>query len=207
MGFQDELVALSDRAVLVAEQARADELMPYEEKREVLAALVELSKSQAHALGVAAMKLTEAVLVANQIFPYVVDYVRAFEQYSGIADVRRLQAAVTTALEDNDRAAMRLERLTRAEVVQSGQQGLQTAMIESPYVVGWQRELEKDACELCQWWAREGRVWPVDHVMPTHKGCACTPSPVYSDEYRGIVEPTGEARKAWKKENERNGAQ
>src|SRR5690625_6970662 len=47
---------------------------------------------------------------------------------------------------------------------------------------GWTRLLDAEGCELCDWWARDGRVWPKRHPMPRHKGCKCQQLPAYDGE-------------------------
>lgn len=39
-----------------------------------------------------------------------------------------------------------------------GQQATTEAMTKHPLVQGWVREFDDDPCQLCQWWAREGRI-------------------------------------------------
>ena len=48
----------------------------------------------------------------------------------------------------------------------------------SSRVSGWVRSLDSNACELCQGWSRDGKVWDDDHTMPRHTGCTCTQDPV-----------------------------
>lgn len=99
-------------------------------------------------------------------------------------DMARLEQAVSTILqsrkpETND---SRIERLGRAEVVETGQASMYDALQTTEGVEGWRRDLEPGACEMCQWWEREGRVWPKDHPMPKHKGCECTQEPIVAEK-------------------------
>ena len=57
-------------------------------------------------------------------------------------------------------------------------QGQIVETYKSHGVGGWTRGLNSGACQLCQWWSRDRQVWPLDHRMPTHKGCGCYPVPV-----------------------------
>lgn len=99
--------------------------------------------------------------------------------YADSERVRKgLETIVAAGVLEPDTASTRLKRFGYAETVEASQRAFGQAMKESPHVGGWVRGLEPDACELCVWWAREGRVWPSDHSMPTHKGCICTPIPV-----------------------------
>lgn len=110
-------------------------------------------------------------------------------------DLHRLHRAVVTATADPDQydVLMRLARLARAEYGEAGQRGYQKALQADTRIRGWTRGLEPDACQLCRWWWREGRVWPKGHAMPTHPGCMCTPvpstdqpEPLADNRYAGI---------------------
>lgn len=90
----------------------------------------------------------------------------------------RLETAVGTILSGSGDPRVQLSRLGRAEPVEAVQDGYTGAIARSKLLQGWIRGLEPDACELCTWWWREGRVWPRDHIMPRHKGCECMPEPV-----------------------------
>ena len=97
----------------------------------------------------------------------------------------RLETAVDTILSGSGDPRMQLSRLGRAELVEAVQDGYTGAIARSKLLQGWTRGLEPDACELCTWWAREGRVWPKDHIMPRHKGCECMPEPVLAPVISG----------------------
>src|SRR5699024_3454150 len=97
-------------------------------------------------------------------------------------DQSRLRKSVETILADLDmddiesvaQLITRMERLARAEAIEAAQSGNGKAMARSKKVQGWKRGLEADACELSTWWWREGGIWPKDHTMTTHHGCACS---------------------------------
>ena len=72
-------------------------------------------------------------------------------------------------------AAMRLERLARAEPFEAAQQATTEAMQRHNLVEGWTRQMDANPCQLCKWWWREGRVWPKVHPFQRHKGCNCQP--------------------------------
>ena len=96
-------------------------------------------------------------------------------------DTAVLAAVVAGVLDDEqgaDATPARLGRLARSEPLYAAQEATQGALIAEPVIVGWTRDLEGDACQLCRWWWREGRVWSPEHRMPTHKGCACSQLPV-----------------------------
>ena len=96
-------------------------------------------------------------------------------------DLDRLRTAAGTVLERLDptdagtvsTVEAAADRLARSEAVQAAQRNYGTTMGKSRAVSGWVRDIEPDACELCQWWQRDGQVWPAQHVMPTHPGCTC----------------------------------
>ena len=95
-------------------------------------------------------------------------------------DSKRVRDAIWTVVGSGaqEQLEMRLGRLAHAETVESSQRAFNEALQRSGLAEGWIRGLEAGACQLCRWWWREGQAWPVDHVMPTHKGCTCTPIPV-----------------------------
>ena len=91
-----------------------------------------------------------------------------------IADRARFDSALSTILDgDVEAVTMRLGRLALAEAIESARTVSAQYMRGSKKVSGWIRELDSDPCQLCTWWWRDGRVWPADHEMPVHKGCAC----------------------------------
>ena len=118
---------------------------------------------------------------------------------TGIApadDSERLGKAVTTILDDLDdaadepaedtedeedsadtdpvdTAAMRLERLARAEPLDTGQAVTVEIINRLPRVEGWKRVLDADPCERCQRWAEDGRVFPKDAHFKRHLNCNC----------------------------------
>ncbi|MDA2893060.1 hypothetical protein PDG61_19215 [Mycolicibacterium sp. BiH015] len=89
----------------------------------------------------------------------------------------RLLQAARTALEDRDTALERIERLARSETLGTAQSTVTNALDGTPRTrggyIGWTRQLNARACEVCQRWERGGRVWPADHYMPRHPNCAC----------------------------------
>ena len=89
-------------------------------------------------------------------------------------DSDRLARAATTLLDTPDASPARWQRLADAEIKEAGSRAYSTAVTAQPAVTGWTRGLSADACQLCRWWARNGRLWPPDHPMPTHKGCTCS---------------------------------
>ena len=101
-------------------------------------------------------------------------------------DTGRLARAVATARESPETAPVRLGRLARAEPVESSQRAYSRAIARHPGVGGWRRGTNPDACELCTWWHRDGRLWPKSHQMPTHTGCLCEPVAVATGYARPV---------------------
>lgn len=103
---------------------------------------------------------------------------KALEHYQDLDRLERaLGTVLTTGALDAETIEKQLGRLAYAETVEASQRAFQEGMKKSDQVGGWIRGLEPNSCQLCQWWSRDGQVWPVDHQMPTHKGCTCTPIP------------------------------
>ncbi len=100
-------------------------------------------------------------------------------------DSDRLAKAVETiASGEPGDSVVRLERLARSEVFTAAQdatlQALSGREVDGRHV-GWVRQLEQGHCQLCEWWARDGRVFPKDHRMPTHPNCNCVQRIVISE--------------------------
>lgn len=97
--------------------------------------------------------------------------------------------------------SFRLGRLGYVVPMEETQQAYQIELQRDTKVEGWQRGLNSDACELCRWWWREGRIWPKDHPMPTHKGCKCQQVPKYAER----IQETGYTRTLRAQEYAREG--
>lgn len=85
----------------------------------------------------------------------------------------------------------RLRRIGNAEPLEATQRGYSAALVESDDVNGWVRNVEPDACDLCEWWYFDGRVWPASSTMPTHKGCVCSQIPVVRTLKPAALSPYG----------------
>lgn len=137
--------------------------------------------------------------------------VAQIEEQTGIAalatgvtptdDGERLVKAVDTVLAERDTASlsnlepdnavMRLDRLARSETFEAAQTGTWEAIQRQPLVHGWVRQSEGQWCQLCEWWSRDGRVWPKAHPFQRHKGCNCQPRIVLADN----IKSTGYTRR------------
>lgn len=92
----------------------------------------------------------------------------------------RLARGLDTILDgDPDQIEMRLDRLGHTAPIEQVQLGYDSGLQADPLVEGWTRGLNDSACQLCQWWWRDGRVWEKEHPLQTHKGCLCQKVPVW----------------------------
>lgn len=95
-----------------------------------------------------------------------------------VDDRDRLEKAFMTILATDQDIIMQLERIGVVEPLEAAARRLSLGIQRDQRVKGWIREMDSDACQLCRWWWREGREWPAEHPMPTHKGCVCTQLPI-----------------------------
>lgn len=138
---------------------------------ELTAALIARANTRAVALADLALATTLSVEL-GQVRPTV--GVQAPD------DVERLRDAVTTlvvAAAAVDVTA-RLGRLATAEPAAAAQIAWIDGMGQWDDVEGWMRQLDADACELCQSWAADDVVFPTTTKMLHHPGCQCTPKPM-----------------------------
>lgn len=90
----------------------------------------------------------------------------------------KVSQSLQTILEgDPDQIVTRLERLGYVLPIEETQRGYGDELQRDPRVEGWRRGMDNGACQLCQWWWREGRIWPKRHPFQTHKGCKCQQIP------------------------------
>ena len=92
---------------------------------------------------------------------------------------------------DDDEALTRFDRLARSEPLETAQQAVHDAMQSQPLVEGWTRQMDDDPCQLCQWWSREGRVWPKAHPFQRHVWCNCQAKIVLAEH----IQSTGYTRR------------
>src|SRR5699024_3702760 len=90
----------------------------------------------------------------------------------------KIQQSLETILDgDQDQIEQRLERLGNTLPIDETQAGYAAQLQVDDLATGWTRLLAAAGCELCEWWSRDGRVWPKRHPMPRHKGCKCQQLP------------------------------
>uniref|UniRef100_A1UHG2 Phage head morphogenesis domain-containing protein n=1 Tax=Mycobacterium sp. (strain KMS) TaxID=189918 RepID=A1UHG2_MYCSK len=182
--YQTATAALSARTQTEV-QAIYARLAAGEITQDTAAVLIAATVNRANA---AATALADVWLVAQ------------IEELSGIAtttvglpavdDSDRLIQAAMTILGDRDSVDMRLDRLARAEPLESAHRATVDAIKEQPLVQGWTRAMDGDPCQLCRWWWRQGRVWPKAHPFQRHKGCNCQPRIVLAEN----IQSTGYTR-------------
>lgn len=75
----------------------------------------------------------------------------------------------------------RIERLARAEIARTAQDH-RLAVIDQngATVLGYTRQTDGDACDLCLSWADDGAVFSTDTEFHAHPQCCCVPEAVYS---------------------------
>lgn len=188
MSFRDELLALGGRAeasVIEVYRRFLDATITRDQAVELLAVLVQ--KYNLRAATLADLSLSATLMVETATPVPVTATTRATE-------LDRLSKAASTVLvvaETSEVPEAIVARLARAETFNAGQNAYTEGIATSKATRGWIRGISPNCCQLCRWWWREGRVWPKDHPMPTHKGCTCSPIPVVRE---GITS-TGHTRR------------
>ncbi|MGV9673563.1 hypothetical protein ACWDPV_23760 [Gordonia sp. NPDC003504] len=191
MTYRDTLVRLaedSERRVLAAYRAFVSGALTRDEAVHVIASLVSAANGQAVALA----DLAFAAEVMAQLGVQFPVPTQGWEP--GTSDLDRLTKAASTVLDVAEASPVStaiVARLGRAEPLETAARSYSDAMIRSGKTRGWTRQLSANACQLCRWWWREGRVWPAEHPFQHHKGCACIPKPVIAE---GIKETWTTAR-------------
>ena len=123
------------------------------------------------------------------------------------ADLKRLEGAVVTILGSDQDTRMQVVRLATGETLDAAHKAYGDTMEKLPMVNGWTRGLDSQACELCQWWGRDGRVFRPEHQMPRHTGCVCHPVPTvtrtsnFQNEKQAINASRTNARREAKRGN------
>lgn len=118
-----------------------------------------------------AVTVLRAYVEAAQALPITVDPTLP------TTDTARLTKAVQTVLASDLDTDMQVVRLVVGSTLEAAHRAYADTMSGMDEVIGWTRGLEADACELCQWLSQDGRVFPPEQEMTTHKGCVCHPIP------------------------------
>ncbi|MGB6243677.1 hypothetical protein [Gordonia sp. (in: high G+C Gram-positive bacteria)] len=181
MGYRETLSQLafeSERAILATYRSFLEGLLDREETVRMIAHLIAEANGRARSLADMAMaaqmmvELQEPLPVTGVAYP---------------DDVPRLRKAADTVLtvaEASEVPEAIVARLARSEPLEAAAEAAQDAMVRSGLTKGWIRQKSPNACQLCTWWWREGRVWPAEHPFQHHKGCTCSPKPVLREGIR-----------------------
>ena len=106
------------------------------------------------------------------------------------SDIDRLAKAATTVVQVAKKSPVPesiVGRIARAEPLKTASDSYHDQLTTSGLVEGWTRGMDPDPCQLCQWWSRDGRVWPKEHRFQRHTGCACVPIPVWRKEIQSTM--------------------
>lgn len=171
-GYQDAVTRLTENTERVVLQVLAT--LDPEDVPDLAATLIARANAQGHYLSEAALAGWLAVRLGQP--PGVAAVGLAVEPTA--LDLGRLTEAARTAIADPEQAATRLGRLARSEPAHTAQAAMSRAMDSTPHVAGWTRELNPGACELCEYYADGGRVFPTSLTMAHHPGCTCAQQPV-----------------------------
>lgn len=146
----------------------------------LIAAFIEAANNRATALADLALAAT-LTLATRRIVPPV-------GLVPPVATDRLHQAAGTLldVLPHTPDPEARVARLGRSEPLTRAAEARGEGLAKSTLVEGWTRNVSGSACQLCNWWRRDGRVWPKDHRMPQHKGCSCTQTPVLVERVKPV---------------------
>lgn len=180
MSYREELVALgerSEKALIEIYRRYTAGLIDRDTAVTIIADILGAANSQAAALA--------DVALAAQLMADVQVPVATAGVMRPASDLERLAKAAGTLLtvaEASEVPESIVARIARSEPYEASQRAFTEAVEKSGITKGWIRGLEPDGCQLCRWWWRDGRVWPKDHPMPRHTGCACTPIPVVRDD-------------------------
>lgn len=139
---------------------------------EIAADLIAVARQQG---ALAAQAALRAYLEANAATATIVAVAPSY------AERARLAAAIGTILASDHDTLMQLTRLATNEPMDAAADAYTWAMERAEGVTGWTRGLDSKACQLCRWWARDGRVWQPSHPMPRHPGCLCHQVPVIGE--------------------------
>lgn len=175
MSYEDLIAGLSEGTVRVVEQlwnAVEAGRLTTTDFHEIAADLIAVARQQG---ALAAQAALRAYLEANAATATIVAVAPSY------AERARLAAAIGTILASDLDTLMQLTRLATNEPMDAAADAYSWAMERAEGVTGWTRGLDSKACQLCRWWARDGRVWQPSHPMPRHPGCLCHQVPVIGE--------------------------
>lgn len=129
---------------------------------------------------------TYGQLSYEQVSAIIKDIPSQPEQLSLVPYPDTSKSSISQSLEtimsgDPEQISMRLERLGYSVAIEETQRGYGDALRSDSWGDGWIRGMDDNACQLCEWWSRDGRIWPKAHRLQTHKGCKCQQIPTVGD--------------------------
>lgn len=172
--------ATAEKVLVVVAAWEADEITE-DEAAALIAAIISTSNNRAAGLADLSLAADLTVATGTVVAPTGVTPPKD--------EVRRLNKAAKTllaTLPDTPDPQGRAARLGRSEPLTAAQNARGEALTRSQVVEGWTRSVSGSGCQLCNWWSRDGRVWPKDHTMPRHKGCRCTQNPVLVERVKPV---------------------
>lgn len=178
--LEEELNRLSSEQVERVRTAWAsftEGLLVVEEFLQIVSAMILTGNATGYALGATvARSVIEAEVGDVELTPVRQDLHHLDED--------RIVTALETILDAEEQdTEMQLERLADNEPKQAATDGSQDVIRSSDRVVGWVRDINADACELCFWLRKEhlrpgGYIYPPEKPMHKHVGCTCEQTPV-----------------------------
>lgn len=188
MAYRDTLAQLaedSEQTVLAAYHSYLEGLLDREETVQIIAQLIAEANGRARSLADMAMATQMMIELGEPLPVSGVDFPDESPRLRKAADTT-LTVAEASPVPDAI-----VGRLARSEPLEAAAEAAQDSMVRSGLTRGWIRQKSANACQLCEWWWREGRVWPAEHPFQHHKGCTCSPKPVLK---KGIKETWKTAR-------------
>lgn len=182
MTYRDQLIGLSQecqRQVLAVYALYVEGDIDAEDAEATIAGIIAAHNSKATALADLSIAATIMLALGGEI--------ATLGLVPAANDVDRLRKAARTVFTVADKSPVPeaiVGRLARSEPLETASRAYSEGMTTSPRITGWVRNVTEGSCELCEWWGRDGRVWPPDHPFARHKGCTCTPEPVVVTEIR-----------------------
>ena len=189
MTYRETLTRLGDTtaaqvAAIIAAWEAGD--LTDEEAVDLIAAYVEAANNRAVSLADVALAASLTVATGKAV--------TALGLTPATGDRDRLTTAATTllgVLKTTPDPIGRARRLGRSEPLTTAARARGDAIERQPSATGWTRSVSGSGCQLCEWWSRDGRVWPDTHPMPTHKGCTCTQEPTIREHIKPVANRKG----------------
>lgn len=180
-GYEETIRQLgqsAERILIQLWQAVEEGRLPVADFPEVAARILAVANEQGRAA---------AEIAFNGYMTAATGQVRVPAAVPVVDNTARLTKALATIAASDQDTLMQLARIANAEPLEAAARRFSESIRADRRVKGWVRQLEPNACQLCVWWWREGRTWPKEHPMPTHKGCTCHPLPTVAEEIESTM--------------------